>query len=45
METSFYQAYFTEVAASQPLDESLGNEAQKLAEQYGKGVSPYFSSF
>ena len=32
------QAHFEEIVASQPLDESLGNEAQRLAQRYGLAV-------
>ena len=35
IETAFYQAHFAEAIASQALDESLGNEAQKFAAKYG----------
>ena len=35
LERAFYQAHFDETAASQPLDESLGNDALALAERYG----------
>ena len=35
VEQAFYQAHFAEAVASQPLDEQLGNDAQKLAEKYG----------
>jgi len=35
VEMAFYQAHFEEAEASQPLDQSLGDEAQALAEKYG----------
>jgi predicted nucleic acid-binding protein len=35
VEVAFYQAHFEEAAASQPLDEELGNEALALGQKYG----------
>jgi predicted nucleic acid-binding protein len=35
VEQAFYEAHFQDAVASQPLDEELGNEAQRLAEKYG----------
>ena len=35
IETAFYRAHFQEAIAMQPLDEELGQEAQRLAERYG----------
>ena len=35
VERAFYQAYFEEAVAMQPLDTQLGEEAQALAEKYG----------
>jgi len=35
VERAFYQAHFNEASASQPLDEQLGDDAQRLAEKYG----------
>jgi predicted nucleic acid-binding protein len=35
VEQAFYHAHFNDAITSQPLDEALGNEAQRLAEKYG----------
>ena len=35
VERAFYQAHFNEAVVTQPLDQRLGEEAQKLAEKYG----------
>jgi predicted nucleic acid-binding protein len=35
VEKAFYQTYFEEAVALQPLDKQLGEEAQALAEKYG----------
>jgi predicted nucleic acid-binding protein len=35
VERAFYQAHFEEAVATQPLDEQLGSDAQRLAEKYG----------
>jgi hypothetical protein len=35
LELEFYEAYFAEVTAFEPLSEELGNEAEALAARYG----------
>lgn len=35
LEAAFYEGHFEEVAAFEPLSESLGNEAETLATRYG----------